>query len=480
MTTSTAQKLLYEVTAKKLLYAVKTLGVAEGVSLVADNLGFSLSQGQFMVILELFENPQTTDAQVFAFFKTLIDSSTVADAAAFSFARTRAEITTTADEQILAVFKLLLDAASATDAPAKTFGTARADAATAADDQLNHLNKHAVDTVNATDDVDAEASILDDQEMQFVKARSDTAAATESLSRQVGYNRTPADAASAIDLASLAAEKFFSDVGDISDAVLAAQGKGLSSSAGATDTFVHQNVFSRLLTDDGVISDTHAVTQSKAVSNATSVSDNVLLAKSKDITDTADATENNIFSVGKGLSNSAGATDTFTSQQAFSRSFTDTADATENNIFSIGKGLSNSAGATDTFTSQQAFSRSFTDTADATENNIFSVNKELSNSAGATDTFTSQQAFSRSFTDTAYATDDIDGAASILDDQEMQFVKARTDIASVTDSVLVLRTVNQSHTETPSATDAGSLRSQGFADFTYFAEDFVGASQTFT
>jgi len=426
----------------------------------------------------LFENPQTTDAQVFAFFKTLIDSSTVADAAAFSFARTRAEITTTADEQILAVFKLLLDAASATDAPAKTFGTARADAATAADDQLNHLSKHAVDTVNATDDVDAEASILDDQEMQFVKARSDTAAATESLSRQVGYNRTPADAASAIDLASLAAEKFFSDVGDISDAVLAAQGKGLSSSAGANDTFVHQSVFSRPLTDDGVISDTHAVTQSKAVSNATSVSDNVLLAKSKDLTDAADATENNIFSVGKGLSNSAGATDTFTSQRASSRSFTDTADAAENNIFSIGKGLSNSADATE----NNIFSigKGLSNSADATENNIFSVGKGLSNSAGATDTFTSQQAFSRSFTDTAYATDDIDGAASILDDQEMQFVKARTDIASVTDSVLVLRTVNQFHTETPSATDAGSLRSQGFADFTYFAEDFVGASQTFT
>ena len=27
--------------------------------------------------------------------------------------------------------------------------------------------------------------------------------------------------------------------------------------------------------------------------------------------------------------------------------------------------------------------------------------------------------------------------------------------------------------------DAGSLRSQGYSDFTYFEEDFVGASRTF-
>lgn len=390
------------VTAQKLLYAVKTLDVTEGVSLAVDNLGFSLSQGQFMAIFELFENPQTTDSQVFAFFKTLTDSSTVADAAAISFATVRTETTTTADEQILAVFKSLVDAASASDVHVKSFSAARVDAATAVDDQINHLNKHAVDTVNATDDVDAEASILDDQEMQFAKARTDTAAATESLSKQVGYNRTHADAFSAVDLASLSPEKFFSDVGTVADDVVLARSKGLSDTPRVSDNAVRQTT--RLLTDDGVVSDTHAVTQSKAISNATSVSDSVLLARSKGITDTGYVAENNIFSVGKGLSNSA----------------------------------------------------------------------------GATDSFTSQRAFSRSFTDTAYATDDIDGAASILDDQEMQFVKARTDIASVSDSIIVLKTIPLVLTETPSATDAGSLRSQGFADFTYFAEDFVGASRTFT
>ena len=33
--------------------------------------------------------------------------------------------------------------------------------------------------------------------------------------------------------------------------------------------------------------------------------------------------------------------------------------------------------------------------------------------------------------------------------------------------------------DSASTTDAGSLRSQGYSDFTFFAEDFVGASTTF-
>ena len=135
--------------------------------------------------------------------------------------------------------------------------------------------------------------------------------------------------------------------------------------------------------------------------------------------------------------------------------------------------------------------------------------------------------------DTVTFTDDVDGAASLLDDQEMQFQKLTTDAASVveqfyrqvgytrafSDSSAVADTTNlvtgkqlydiPVATETlamsftrprsdsalfgdanvvssnkvvfdlTSSTDAGSLRSQGYSDFTYFEEDFVGASTTF-
>ena len=135
--------------------------------------------------------------------------------------------------------------------------------------------------------------------------------------------------------------------------------------------------------------------------------------------------------------------------------------------------------------------------------------------------------------DTVTFTDDVDGAASLLDDQEMQFQKLTTDAASVveqfyrqvgytrafSDSSALVDTTNMVTgkqlydipvaTETlamsftrprsdsalfgdanvvssnkvvfdlTSSTDAGSLRSQGYSDFTYFEEDFVGASTTF-
>jgi len=176
--------------------------------------------------------------------------------------------------------------------------------------------------------------------------------------------------------------------------------------------------------------------------------------------DTTTTTDEKIMSVFKTLADVASVTDL--ASLAPEKFFSDSGTVTDSLIFARSRSFSDLAYPTDTFASQTAFSRSFSDL------------------AYPTDTFASQTAFSRSFTDTAYATDDFDGEASILDDQEMQFLKSRTDIASVSDSIIVLKTIPLVLTETPSATDAGSLRSQGFADFTYFAEDFVGASRTFT
>jgi len=176
--------------------------------------------------------------------------------------------------------------------------------------------------------------------------------------------------------------------------------------------------------------------------------------------DTTTTTDEKIMSVFKTLADVASVTDL--ASLAPEKFFSDSGTVTDSLIFARSRSFSDLAYPTDTFASQAAFSRSFSDL------------------AYPTDTFASQAAFSRSFTDTAYATDNFDGEASILDDQEMQFLKSLTDIASVSDSIIVLKTIPLVLTETPSATDAGSLRSQGFADFTYFAEDFVGASRTFT
>ena len=161
-------------------------------------------------------------------------------------------------------------------------------------------------------------------------------------------------------------------------------------------------------------------------------------------------------------------------------------------------------------------------------------------------------AFAKFLFDTVGVTDDIDGAASILDDQEMQYHKITTDVYRATD--IFVRVVNYVRsftsaagladdnvlstvkgltnntlftdvhrtdaskllndlprvadalaigltkapfldsaalsdvatlnpgkiiTNTASLSDTGSLRSQGYSDFTFFAEDYVGASRNF-
>jgi hypothetical protein len=162
------------------------------------------------------------------------------------------------------------------------------------------------------------------------------------------------------------------------------------------------------------------------------------------------------------------------------------------------------------------------------------------------------KAVAKHFAETAFFTDDVDGEATVVDEQAMQFGKSRTDVASFTDEILVQigfirafahtatvtdlhnigvakgfidgvtpsdsinmvtgkqfydipvaqETMKRSFVKTvsvdsallgdaisvsphkvllssASSTDTGFLRSQGYSDFTYFEEDFVGASTTF-
>ena len=142
----------------------------------------------------------------------------------------------------------------------------------------------------------------------------------------------------------------------------------------------------------------------------------------------------------------------------------------------------------------QAFFKSLSDSSSIAEALLFAVDKALADTPALTD-FTSfsitksgvsdgaavSESHSRHLAklvfDTINVTDDIDGAASILDDQEMQFFKTRTHIANVSD--LHILNVSLGTSDTTSITDVGLLRAQNYTpDFTYFAEDYVGVSRT--
>jgi hypothetical protein len=103
--------------------------------------------------------------------------------------------------------------------------------------------------------------------------------------------------------------------------------------------------------------------------------------------------------------------------------------------------------------------------------------KILTESVGVQSSALIETTYLRSFSDGFTATDDIDGAVTSEDDQEVQFFKNTTNTVGITDAAALQLGISLS--EAPAATDSGLIVSQGYCDITYFAEDYVGESRTF-
>jgi hypothetical protein len=277
------------------------------------------------------------------------------------------------------------------------------------------------------------------------------------------------------------------------------------------------------------------------------LADNAVTAFYKVLAENPSVSETQVFDFYKNLAENPTATDTHFSD--IGKPTTENPNATDSNFYALGKPLAHAAAIVDT--DFKAVAKFFTENPAMADTNILSFFKNLSENPNFTDTINTL-ALTKALTDAVNATDDFDGAASILDDQEMQFVKNTTNTAAITDAfarvvaftrsfsetpaltdvnilgigktasenpafsdtnyvnfgkllseqpnftdVLALQVTlspfteapgvtdsadvvpNKVFTELPSLTDAGSLRSQGYCDFTFFAEDFVGASRNF-
>lgn len=122
--------------------------------------------------------------------------------------------------------------------------------------------------------------------------------------------------------------------------------------------------------------------------------------------------------------------------------------------------------------------KSFADPAATADVMTLAVGKGLNETVGAAEVLS--RGFAKTISDGVDATDDIDGSSTVQDDQEIQFFKTTNDAATTTDVLTRIVGYNRALSHTTAATDEGSLRSQGYSDFTYFAGDYVGASRTFT
>ena len=213
----------------------------------------------------------------------------------------------------------------------------------------------------------------------------------------------------------------------------------------------------------------------KTLTDSTALAEDAVLAFNKGLSETINITDPHVVSYGKPLGDAAAVAESIS--KALPKSFADSFSVAEDAaILGVSKPFSETPGVTDVLRP--------------------SANKGLSETPSFVDAITAR-ALTKALANSVDATDDVDGEASILDDQEMQFVKNTTNVATVSEVIAIATTFNRAFgdsfgvtdgdvldfgkrpSNTASMTDAGSLRSQGYCDFTYFQEDYVGASRTF-
>jgi len=183
--------------------------------------------------------------------------------------------------------------------------------------------------------------------------------------------------------------------------------------------------------------------------------------------------------------------DTVAVQALFVRTLDDTGSASESHGSLLEKPASDSASTSDAATRSlsaaradsvgssdvldKLFGRALSDSWTVSDVNSSIFGKALSD----TGTLSESKTFdiSKAVSDVVDAADDFDGTATAEDDQTMQFVTIRSDIAHTSDIHVPL--VGKGLAEQASTGDSGSLRMTDYCDVSYFTDIYVGTSLTF-
>ena len=329
--------------------------------------------------------------------KALNDAGLLVDVDTLDVGKALADSPVATDAEVRGIGKLLSNTSLATDSFSQGLVKILADTVDFADAATFDLItvREFEDTVDATDDVDGTASILDDQEIAFIKFVNNTAGVADLLARVVAYTRGFSDQPAASDGHSTQTSKPFGEAPTASDL--------LSKTMQFNRAFANQT----LLTDA------------------------------------------EIFAFGKALEDTPFVSESLVKQVAFTRAFTDAYATSDDDILNFGK----SANDTATFAESISFGELLTkaDSALLADDPVFSFSGVRSDTASVSEAFAFVFAATRAFTDTA----------------------------GVSEAIALTLGINPSLSDTTSIADAGSLISQGYCDFSYFADDYVGTSRTF-
>lgn len=321
--------------------------------------------------------------------------------------------------------------------------TALSDAANVSQIFRKILNKRPSDTAGAADEIgplaigknlNEQSSITDVPAKTLTTSRADQTSVSESFSPVYGkvFNE------------SLRATDDFDGTATPEDDQEIQFGKIIVQPTFVAENFDRQVSYSRDFIDSSIATEQLNRSITKSISDAVSAAESIFLSRAKLTGDDFGVVENATINLGKSLSH--------------------TGLASENKTFSVSKAFTESPGIAESTALGVTTGR--TDAASVTESSIFAIGAVKSDSALIAETT-------------------VFDAGKQLSDQPLlaEFkvfsqLKALTDGSSAGD--LPVKSIGQVLSDSAVFESNGSLRSQGYCDFDYFAEDYVGQSRTFT
>lgn len=237
----------------------------------------------------LRETLDLTDKKIFSVFKKLVDEAGVQDLYQMRFARNRfdqasaqdayqhilnkqpKEVAGVRDLQGFTLYKGFSEAGTVAESSLRVFTKNNYELGILLDRKQTSFTKSLKDFLNATDDVDGAASILDDQEILFVKQRTDLGLVGDLFAFAMSYVRSYADSYKTLDKIAFGFGKSLLETSRFSDTKSVVFSKKLANSFGSRDVLAKATA--RPITDNARVVDLKAFAFSKARTDAATLSD---------------------------------------------------------------------------------------------------------------------------------------------------------------------------------------------------------------
>lgn len=270
-------------------------------------------------------------------------------------------------------------------------------------------------------------------------------------------------------------------------------------------------VFFKSLSDDSAAVDEAVIAFGKVISDSSGVNEQTVLYFAKSLSDSSSTSDDTTLSVGKELADSTETAEALTF--ALDKYLYDTVYGTDDldgestveddQEIHFHKVRSEAAFVSEVFERVVHYQRSYSDTSGATDVIANKVFKVLSDVVTATELLGSELIINESAVDSSGVSETLTAVlAKVLREEPvasetvaveivkpladtttgseviaLSFSTARADSSTIGDNTLKLPI--KSLSDSGNASDAGSYRGQGYSDFDYFLEDYVGYSGVF-